>query len=327
MLTLRSLLLTLGTILTTLGSAAEPITVKLWPDGTPNPMAPVSDATSNLIKSYGPTGPNRITDVLDPTLTIFRPESPNGTTVLVAPGGGYMFLSWLTEGTQVCEWLNSIGVTAALLKYRTPTRDEKEMHTMPVEDAQRAIGILRHNAAEWGINPERIGILGFSAGANLAGHVAWDRTPRTFAQYDKLDDQRPPDFLVFVYGGGFLDREDKSKFRVGFKVPQDAPPAFFVVAHDDRSNPLEAAMLYLEYKKLNLHAELHIFTKGGHGFGMRKENKPINEWPQRCGEWMDSMGFLKPSAPPKAGDSDPASPKAPSSLSTPSVSRPSEPTN
>jgi dienelactone hydrolase len=305
--TLRSIVLSVSTCLAIHAIAAEPVIVKLWPDGPPNPMAPVSDATANLIKSYGPTGPNRVTDVFEPTLTLYRPETPNGTTVLVAPGGGFMFLSWLTEGTQVCEWLNSMGVTAALLKYRTPTRDEKEMHTMPVEDAQRAIGILRHNAVEWGINPERVGILGFSAGANLAGHVAWDRTPRTFAQYDKLDDQRPPDFLVFVYGGGFLDREDKSKFRAGFKLPQDAPPAFFVVAHDDRSNPLEAAMLYLEYKKLNLAAELHIFTKGGHGFGMRKEGKPINEWPQRCGEWMDSLGFLKPWNPTAPAPAQPES--------------------
>ncbi|MDB6167706.1 MAG: axeA1 3, partial [Verrucomicrobia bacterium] len=107
-----------------------------------------------------------------------------------------------------------------------------------------------------------------------------------------LDDQNfRPDFIVMVYGGGFLDPADKTKFREGFSVPDDAPPAFFVVAHDDKSNPIEAAMLYLEYKKKNLPAELHIYTQGGHGFGMRRESHPINDWPQRVAEWMVAMGY------------------------------------
>ena len=94
-----------------------------------------------------------------------------------------------------------------------------------------------------------------------------------------------------IYGGGFLDKDDKTKFRAGFSVPADAPPAFFLVAHDDKTNPIEAAMLYLEYKQQNLPAELHIFTQGGHGFGMRKDGHPINDWPQRCGEWMRGHGL------------------------------------
>jgi len=272
--------------------AAEPIVLKLWPDGPPSPLAARSEATEKLIKSYGKPGPNRVTEVSDPTITVFRPEKPNGASVIVAPGGGYMFLSWVHEGTQVCEWLNSLGVTAALLKYRTPTRDEKEVFAAPVQDAQRALGLVRHHAAEWGLDPKRSGLLGFSAGANLAGHVAWDRGPRSYPQNSDLDDPRGPDFLVFIYGGGFLDSVDKSKFREGFSVPADAPAAFFVVAHDDKSNPIEAAMLYLEYKKRNLSAELHSYAVGGHGFGMRQDGKPINAWPQRCGEWMKSLGLL-----------------------------------
>ncbi len=273
-------------------AAGEPLTLKLWPDGAPGAMQPKSEATAKLIKSYGGTNANRISDVTDPTITVFRPEKPNGAAVVVAPGGGFMFLSYAHEGIQVCEWLNSLGVTAVLLKYRTPTRDEKEMFTLPVQDAQRAIGLVRHHAAEWGVDPKRVGLLGFSAGGNLAGHAAWDRTLRTYSQKPELDDPRGPDFLVFIYGGGFLDKDDKSKIREGFGVPADAPPAFFLVAHNDGNNPVEAAMLYLEYKKHNLPAELHICTKGGHGFGMRKDKNPINDWPARCGEWMKSMGFL-----------------------------------
>lgn len=273
--------------------SAEPITLRLWPDGTPTAMAPKSEATIKLIQSYGGIGPNSVSDVTDPTITIYRPQKPNGTSVIVAPGGGFMFLSYAHEGTQVCEWLNSLGVTAVLLKYRTPTRDEKVMYELPVQDAQRAMGLVRYHAAEWQLDPQRVGLLGFSAGANLAGHAAWDRGARTYPQQSGRDDPRGPNFLVFIYGGGFLDQDDKSKFRPGFSVPADAPPVFLLVAHDDKSNPVEAALLYLEYKKRDLSAELHICAKGGHGFGMRKDGKPINDWPQRCAEWMKSLGYLE----------------------------------
>ncbi|MEI6234946.1 MAG: alpha/beta hydrolase [Planctomycetota bacterium] len=272
-------------------NASEPITLKLWPDGPPTAMTPKSEATEKLIKSYGGPQPNRVTDVSDPTITIYRPENPNGSAVIVAPGGGYMFMSYAHEGTQVCEWLNTLGVTAVLLKYRTPTRDEKEVYTLPVQDALRALGLVRKHAADWTVDPKRVGILGFSAGGNLAGHAAWDRGERTYSQKPDVDDPRGPDFLICIYGGGFLDKQDKTKLRENC-VPADAPPAFFLVAHDDKSNPIEAALLYLEYKKQNLSAELHICAKGGHGFGMRKDKNPINDWPQRCGEWMKSMGYL-----------------------------------
>jgi acetyl esterase/lipase len=264
--------------------AADPEVLKLWPEGAPGQMIlkPAAPGT--------PPNPNVITGITDPTLTMYRPEKPNGTVIIVAPGGGYRFLSIKNEGSAVCEWLNSIGVTAALLTYRTPTNEEPVAYEKPVQDAQRAIGLLRHHAADWHI--ERIGLLGFSAGGNLTGHTAFHQ-PAPNAAEPKMR----PDFIVMVYGGGFLDPADKTKFREGFSVPDDAPPAFFVVAHDDKSNPIEAAMLYLEYKKKNLPAELHIFTQGGHGFGMRKENHPINDWPQRVAEWMAAMGYA-PAAKP-----------------------------
>lgn len=262
-------------LISTLAFAAEPTVTKLWPEGAPGgPLAikpPAPDAKPN---------PNVITNTADPTLTIYRPENPNGTVVIVAPGGGFRFLSIKHEGTQVCEWLNSIGITAGLLTYRTPTNEEPSPYDKPVADARKAIGIFREHAAEWKI--ERIGVLGFSAGGNLVGHLSLDRDNPGLR----------PDFMVMIYGGGFLDKDDKTKFRPGFSVPADAPPAFFLVAHDDKTNPIEAAALYLEYKKQNLPAELHIFTKGGHGFGMRQDGNPINAWPQRCAEWMKSLGYL-----------------------------------
>ncbi len=277
-----------------LGSAAAladaPIVLKLWPEGVPGQIT---------VKPPDPNqkpNPNVVTNITEPTLTIYRPEKPNGTAVVVAPGGGYRFLSIKHEGTQVCEWLNSIGVTAGLLTYRTPTNEETAPFEKPVQDAQRAIGLIRHHASEWGI--ERVGLLGFSAGGNLLGHEAFDRTDRTYPQKPESDADAKPDFIVMIYGGGFLDQNDKTKFRPDFSVPPDAPPAFFLVAHDDKTNPIEAAMLYLAYKRQNLPAELLIFAKGGHGFGMRKDGNPINEWPARCADWMRSMGYL--------GKADPA---------------------
>ena len=279
--TLPSALFTLLLPFAGLAQAGEPVVLKLWPEGTPGQIVTKPDDKPN---------PNRVTNVTDPTLTVYRPEKPNGTAVIVAPGGGYNFLSIKHEGTDVCAWLNSIGVTAGLLTYRTPTSAETTNYEKPVQDAERALGMLRHRASEWGL--QRIGLLGFSAGGNLAGHAALDRGPRTYPQKPELDDARGLDFMVMIYGGGFLDKDDKSKLRPGFTVPADAPPAFFLVAHDDKTNPIEATTLYLEYKKQKLPAELHIFTQGGHGFGMRKDGHPINEWPQRCAEWMGTMGWL-----------------------------------
>ncbi len=269
--------------------AAEPLlTLKLWPEGPPGQM---------IIKPAAKDGkapnPSVITNITDPTITIYKPEKPNGTAVVVAPGGGFRFLSIKHEGTLVCEWLNTLGVTGVLLTYRTPTNEEPSSYEKPVQDAQRAIGMVRHHAAEWGIDPKRVGLLGFSAGGNLAGHASFDRIERTYAQKPELDGDAKPDFMVMIYGGGFLDATDKTKFRPGFSVPADAPPSFFLVAHDDKTNPIEAMMLYMELKKQNIPAEVHIMTKGGHGFGMRKDGNPVNDWPARCGEWMGSMGWLK----------------------------------
>ena len=273
--------------------AAEPI--KLFDATELGARVAPSEAT---LKRIGPKGstPGHETHIAEPTITVYPAAKPNGAAVIVCPGGGYWFLSTNNEGTGVCEWLNKLGVTAVLLRYRTPTSDEAIPHRYPVEDLQRALGVVRHRAAEWHLDPRRVGVIGFSAGANLVGHASWDRVPRTFAQKPGVDDPRGPDFTLFVYGGGFLDKEDKTKFREGFAMPKDAPPCFFVVAHNDGNNPLEAGALYLAYKRLDLPAELHVYAKGGHGFGTRVTNHPVDGWTRNAGEWMESMGFLKPAA-------------------------------
>ncbi|MDZ4403117.1 alpha/beta hydrolase [Prosthecobacter sp.] len=267
-------------LLTTSLHAVEPLTLKLWPDGPPGKMQPHSKATEDFIRTKA--GKSTITDIIDPTITVYRPEKPNGTSVIVAPGGAYIFLSAVHEGTQVCEWLNTVGVTGILLKYRTPTRDEASPHEKPVQDAAKAIALVREHAKEWNLDPNRVGLLGFSAGGNLLAHIACDRVTKT----------ELPNFCVMIYGGGFVDFKEPTKLKDGFTVPADAPPMFIACAHDDGQNPIASTVLYLEYKKHKIPAELHLFAKGGHGFGMRDNKQPINAWPQRCAEWMGSLGWL-----------------------------------
>jgi len=270
--------------------ATEPLTLKLWPNGAPGQMLPRSKATDDFIRTKA--GKSTITDISDPTIEVYRPEKPNGTSVIVAPGGAYAFLSAVHEGTQVCEWLNTLGITAILLKYRTPTRDEAAPHEKPVQDALRAILLVRKHSEEWRLNPTRVGLLGFSAGGNLLAHFACDRDwLRNIANADSIK-YCLPSFGIVIYGGGFLDPNDPTKLKDGFTVPADAPPMFIACAHDDGQNPIASALLYLEYKKQEIPAELHLFTKGGHGFGMRDNKRPINAWPQRSAEWMAEMGWL-----------------------------------
>ena len=264
----------------------------LWPEGVPGQRVEPSKATVDRIGPKGSSAGHE-TFINDPSITVYPAANPNGAAVIVCPGGGYWFLSTNNEGTGVCEWLNSIGVTGILLRYRTPTSDETLPYKYPVQDLQRSLGLVRNHAKEWNIDPKRVGVIGFSAGGNLVGHASWDRTSRTYAQKPGIDDPRGPDFTIFVYGGGFLDKEDMTKFREGFSVPGDAPPCFFVVAHNDRTNPVEAAKLYLEYKRQNIQAELHIYSKGGHGFGTRQTKFPVDGWTKSAGEWMGSEGFLK----------------------------------
>ena len=270
--------------------AGVPEEIKLWPDGAPGQMQPHSKATEEFIRTKA--GKSTITDITDPTITIYHPEKPNGTSVIVAPGGGYAFLSAVHEGAQVCEWLNTIGVTGILLKYRTPTRDETSPHEKPVQDAARAVLLVRKRSKDWGLNPARVGLLGFSAGGNLLAHIACDRNWLTGNAKTADIKFSLPTFGIMIYGGGFVDFKDPTKFKEGFTVPATAPPMFLACAHDDGQNPIASTLLYLEYKKHDIPCELHLFTKGGHGFGMRDNKQPINAWPKRCEEWMADMGWL-----------------------------------
>jgi acetyl esterase/lipase len=274
--------------------AAEPVTIKLWPKGAEEPAG--FQAKTMEEKASEKDGLKRTQNVSDPTITIYRPDKPNGTAVIVAPGGGYGGLAIEHEGTMVCDWFVKQGVTPILLRYRVPRRDPADPSKYPLQDAQRAMGIVRHRASEWGIKPDRIGFLGFSAGGHLAVMATLHANERTYTQDPSLDvPDATPNFSIPVYPAYLVSKEDTFTLLPEVKVTDKAPPMCLVHAHDDKgvTGPSGSALLYLEYKKLNLPAELHIYAKGGHGFGMKQSGLPTVEWIERVGEWMKSMGWLE----------------------------------
>jgi acetyl esterase/lipase len=283
--------LVLAILASVCGVAQEPLAMRLWPEGPPGVMQEPSPETRELVDRRI-SKPGFISYIAQPEMIVYPAVKPNGACVVVAPGGGFGFLSFENEGAKVCKWLNRIGVTGVLLKYRTPTRDEAHSFRKPVDDARRALGLVRHHAEEWGVDPKRVGVLGFSAGGNLVGHLCCDRGAATYPLNPEFDDERGPDFGIMISAGGFSDRQDPYRMKEGFSVPEDAPPMFLLVAQDDKNCAIDAALIYLEYKRRGLPAELHIYAQGRHEFGMRREGKPINEWRQRCSEWMGALGFL-----------------------------------
>lgn len=277
--------------------SAEPITVKLWPQGAPEKPG-FKIEPEKEVENLRNDGIKRLTNVSDPTITVYQPASnPTGTAVLVCPGGGYNILAITHEGTDVCEYLNSLGVTAILLKYRVPRRDPNNPSIEPIQDAQRAMGIIRHRAAEWGIRPDRIGILGFSAGGHLAVMTTLHPNERTYQKDPALDvDDVTPNFSIPIYPAYLVSKDDTFTLLPEVKVTPNSPPMCLVHAHDDKglTSASASALIYLEYKKLGLPCELHIYAKGGHGFGMKKAGGPVNDWHVRVGEWIKAMGWLNP---------------------------------
>jgi acetyl esterase/lipase len=272
--------------------AAEPVVVKLWPGGAPEKSGVKIEAEKEMPKKSA-DDVMRLTNVTEPMITVFKPEKPNGTAVLVCPGGGYGILAYEHEGSQVCDFLVQHGVTGILLKYRVPKRDPKDPGREALQDAQRAMGIIRHHAAEWGLKPDRIGILGFSAGGHLTVMTTLHANERTYTTDPALDvEDATPNFAVPVYPAYLVSKEDPFHLLPGFEVSAKSPPMCFVHANDDSWSATASALLYLEYKKLNIPCELHIYAKGGHGFGMRKSGGPVNDWPDRVAEWMKSMGYM-----------------------------------
>ena len=274
--------------------AAEPVTLNVWPGKAPGqPDAPAAEQWQG----------KRVTNVWHPTLTVFRPEKDKdtGAAVVVCPGGGYKALMMDYEGEDVAKWLNTIGVTGIVLKYRVPAPEGTPRYLPALQDAQRAIGLVRSKAKEWGIDPARVGILGFSAGGHLAAAASTNFDKRAYEPVDDADKEScRPDFAVVIYPGGVLEKAEDGKttgkLSPEIRVTPQTPPAFIVQAHDDRVNSENSVYYYLALKQAGVPAELHVYAAGGHGFGIKPSDKPAATWPARCEEWLRSTGVLKAKA-------------------------------
>jgi acetyl esterase/lipase len=277
--------------------AEEPEVVNLWPGKAPGEtkeLPPEENLTKPEDKLVGGRPIIKLTNVSTPTLTVYRPakEKDTGAAVIVCPGGGHYILAFDHEGTEAAQWLNTIGLTGIVLKYRVPARNQERRFEAAVQDAQRAIRLVRSRADEWEIDPKRIGVLGFSAGGETAGLAALLHAEPQYEAVDEVDQiSARPDFAALIYPGGFVER-GQTTLRPHVVVPDDAPPMFFVHAFDDNVPALNSLLLATELKKANIPAELHLYSAGGHGFGMRDNSDPVNTWPKRCEEWLRRQGWL-----------------------------------
>ena len=297
-------------LLTMVANAApEPQIINLWPATPQGPAAKVDGPERDLTKPEDKLIAGRriikLGHVSKPQMHVFLPpkEKANGGAVLVCPGGGFSILAWDLEGTEVAEWLNSVGFAGVVLKYRVPTREhgdalnEKENAPLkavgPVMDAQRAMSLTRAHAAEWGIDPQRLGIMGFSAGGETAGLTALLRDQRLYEKVDATDEQScAPNFAMPIYPGGFYNKETGG-LKPHLKVTNDTPPMFFAMAQDDHVNSLNCTVLYTALTKEKVPAELHLFTRGGHGYGLRPTRTPVTPWPDAAAKWLKDMGFTE----------------------------------
>jgi acetyl esterase/lipase len=268
--------------------ADEPQEVPLWPNGAPGFEGRRTEAP--VAKDY------YIRNIHNPSITVYLPpkEKATGTAVVICPGGGHRLLVYNAEGVEPARYFNSIGVAAFVLKYRlgreqgTPYSIQKHA----LEDGQRAFRLVRSRAAEWNVDPHRVGIMGFSAGGEVVSMVANAPGQGDPNAKDEVDRQSSrPDFLIYIYPG---------PLGIPDLIPKDAPPAFMLVANDDRGASRSIATLFQKYRDAGVPLEAHIYARGGHGFNMgnRSQLQTLRNWPQRLTEWMADNGILDPAKRP-----------------------------
>ncbi len=288
--------------------ADDSLVVEIWPGKVPDESGNIGPEKLLMSpkldhKQVEVTEPTQmVTGVTKPTITIHRPvkDKETGTAMLICPGGGYWNLYWQLEGEEVATWLNSLGVTGIILKYRVPRRPDEpkgEPARRPLQDAQRALSLVRSKGREWGIAPQRIGVVGFSAGGHLAIATATSFDKRTYEPIDDVDKiSCRPDFAVAVYSG-YLKVADKDELAPGLRIPPGTPPIFLAHGGDDIVSPPEhSVLMYLALKRAGVPAELHIYATATHDFGVRPSDHPCSTWTESCANWLRHQGFLKTAA-------------------------------
>jgi acetyl esterase/lipase len=278
------------------------ITIALWPHGAPGAQpnaGPEMDTTTAKEPLIAGKPVIRLGNVSTPTLTLYTPQGKNtGAAVVVFPGGGYRILAIDLEGTEVCAWLTSKGVTCVLVKYRVPGSGPYPKSAAALQDAQRAFGIVRSHAADWHIDAQRIGVLGFSAGAHLSAALGTHFDKRLYDPIDAADQLScRPDFAVIVYPGYLALSEQNFAANSEIQVTGQTPPSFIVQAEDDPVHVENSTVYFLALKNAKVPAELHLYAEGGHGYGLRNNGLPVTDWPRLVEIWLQTIHVLPTSAP------------------------------
>ena len=270
----------------------------IWPGAAP-------DAHAQLVR-----GPEYVTNVLSsggvswiavcnvslPTMTVYSPKGKNtGVGVVVFPGGGYNCLAIDLEGTEICDWLTSRGITAVLLKYRVPLKKAGPYGESPLalEDAQRTVGLLRFHAAEWHVDPHKIGVIGFSAGGHMVAAISTHFDKRSYPAADAADKEScRPDFAIACYPGHLWNEDKGFVLNPNVPVTRNTPPTFLVQAEDDHvDNVNHSLVYYAALKNAGVPVEMHLYAQGGHAFGLRPTKFPVKDWPQLVEVWLRTIGM------------------------------------
>ena len=265
------------------------------PPGETRTLPPEADQTRPTDRLVAGRPVIRLGNVSTPQLAVFRPDPrlDTGAAVIICPGGGFNILAYDLEGTEVAAWLNGLGVTGIVLKYRVPARDPGRRWLAAVQDAQRAMSLVRSKSGDWGLWADRLGILGFSAGGATAAYTAL-ASERLYPAVDAIDTVAwRPDFALLVYPAGFVDRGQTTLSGV-MPVGPGAPPMFLVHAFDDNVPVQNTLLLAAELRRHGGSAEVHVYDAGGHGYGLRPDPAlPVTSWPERAAAWLQRRGLLE----------------------------------
>ncbi len=281
----------------------------IWPGPAPDGQPVKGPETVTLVKDSLVAGKPwlEVGAVTDPTITVYSPRGRNtGAAAVVFPGGGYVILAIDLEGTEICDWLTSKGITAILLKYRVPGEGlypksapySKSGHyplsPIALEDAQRAIGLVRYHAAEWHIDPHKIGVIGFSAGGHLVAATS-THLKRIYSPVDAADRVScRPDFGIALYPGHLSFEPRTNELSSDIRVTKQTPPTFLVQAKDDPVDPVKNSLVYnAALRKAGVTVEYHLFPHGGHAFGLRRTKFPITRWPELAEKWLARIGMIQ----------------------------------
>lgn len=284
--------------------AQEPrLTLPLWPHATPESAqttAPEQDVTTDKDALISGHRSARITNVTKPTISVYPPAggvANTGAAALVFPGGGYVRLAWDGEGLDTCKWLNSIGMTCLLVKYRVPFHDHYPANPADLEDAQQAMRLARAHAAEWHIDPQKIGAVGFSAGAHLAVALSNHADDNHVMGTPAASDVNPsisarPDFAFVIYPG-YLTAPPALAALDPAEVPTaQTPPTFLLQAENDPVHVENSLVYFRALKDANVPAEMHIYATGGHGFGVFPSDRVEAHWTDLGTAWLRSIHML-----------------------------------